>query len=106
MPRQCVLCAEDSIEIVFNDNPVCAEHKEFHERGYVALIELNTEIISFEEDGTLLPQNVDPTGLGAMLKRDEAQRIMGLPDELMKEFVFFVDSGTIAFLKTRTVCNN
>jgi len=104
--RQCVVCGEDAVEIVLYDSAICAEHKVFSDRGYVAIVEVDVLSTKFEEDGSILPQNARLTGPAAMIKRTQAKKILGLNDEKMAEFLFFVDTGTIAFLKSRTICSN
>ena len=104
--RQCVVCGEDAVEIVLYDSAICADHKAFSDRGYVAILEVDVLGTQFEEDGTILPQNAKLAGPAAMIKRKEAERILGYNDEKMAEFLFFVDKGTISFLKSRTVHSN
>jgi hypothetical protein len=106
MDRQCVVCGKEAITIVPYDSAICEKHKEFSDRGYVAILEVDVLGTKFEEDGTILPQNAKLAGPAAMIKRKEAQKILGYDDDQMDEFLFFVDTGTIAFLRSRTVHSN
>jgi hypothetical protein len=106
MNRQCVVCGKEAITIVPYDSAICEEHKAFSDRGYVAILEVDVLGTQFEEDGTILPQYAKLAGPAAMITRKQAQKILGYDDDKMDEFLFFVDIGTIAFLRSRTVHSN
>ena len=106
MNRECVVCGKEAITIVPYDSAICKEHKAFSDRGYVAILEVDILGTQFEEDGTILPQNAKLAGPAAMITRKEAQKILGYDDDAMDEFLFFVEIGTIAFLRSRTVYSN
>jgi len=102
----CIVCGKEASVTIIDNDHLCTKHNEFYELGYVVIIEVIIDKCTFEDDGTLLPQNAPRTGKAAIIKREAASKVLKLSKEKMSKFIFFVQEGSIEIMKLHTVCSN